>query len=164
MSQQSGTAGKVEDIKNEIVSNLNGRCECGISISHITNSRLLCPGGDKPAVTFRAKLHGTLNSPVHELSNYLEEWLRVEGSFIVVQSIQYGVINFCSANISSSIEEVCNNISATSVTTTQGPGFIVAIIGGVAAVSAVLILAVISGLVICVVVCAKMRHTSENLR
>jgi hypothetical protein len=172
----------VNEIKNRIIENLNSRCRCSVTAGLVTNPRLLCQGGSKAAVSFRANLHGSSSLQVDYLQDLLEGWLNETTSSISVGAIEYNIEDFCSSIQDSDADQECvypHMISVTNSTqdstlatggpavTTQasgGPSTIVIIVGVVAGVLVILILTVACGVVFCVVIYARTKHPSEDLR
>lgn len=171
---------------NEIVMAVTGilreRCQCNFTSNLIDATRVSCPHSKIPAIIFRAEIYGTLRATAYNLSRILQEWTRRETSTIVVSSIEYLVMNFCSAPTNASIEEVCKITTNTpevantpEVTSTPGVTStpeatkpegtnLEVIVGGAAGVACVLILAVVSGIVICFIAYSKIRHPPEDIR
>lgn len=164
--QQRETSSKVNDIKEETIRNLNSRCECSLTTGLITDPEFLCPENDQTVVLFRAKLNG---HAIQQIQDTLEEWLN-ETRSISISAINYDIDHYCGVIIDSKADQPCSYLTgATTVSTAvigQGRSYNTAIIvGGAAGVLTVLILAVVCGVVICVIVCAKTKQqSSENLR
>lgn len=92
---------------------------------------------------------------------YLMEWVSAPESSITVRSINYDVSSLCTATaVSSRFDEGCRNATSTEVPDNS----LGIIVGGGAAVLTVLILAVVCGVVICVIACAKMKQPPANIR
>ena len=132
---------------------LNEECECGLTNEHITDHQLYCPYTNK-TVVFRAKLHGTSKSPADELIHYLKAWISSEESMILISLVQHHVQNFCTETVNSTIEEEC--IPDATTTRALQPAaeddrLMVTIAGGAVAVLITLILAVVIGIVVCVI-------------
>ena len=163
--QQRETISKANDIKEEIIRNLNSRCECSLTVDLITDPGFLCSESDQTVVSFRAELHG---SPIQQLRDSLEEWLNETTSSISVRAISYDIEDYCSVIVHSEADQPCSyptGVTTTATAASEGPSYDFAIIvGGAAGVLTVLILAVACGVVICVIVCTKTKHASENLR
>ena len=152
---------KVDEIQDEIVWELNRRCTCDLTTSHITEPVLECLNLEKSAVTFRAKLHGTPSSTIEDLRVHLMEWISTPESSVVVKSIRYDVSNLCTATaVSARSDEGCRNETSIEV-----PGnTLLIVVGAGAAVLTMLILAVVCGVVICVIVCINRKQPPPNIR
>lgn len=179
----------MQDIREEIVRNLNSWCTCnGVTTNLITDENLLCLDANRAAVSFSAKLHGSSRLSVEYLRVGLVEWFNDTTSSIAVRSIEYDVDAFCTVVQDSrsdvdkqdcdyplatiptmaTVAKVTTAVEGTSRTTTTGAAeavpFVLIIVGGAAGVLVVLILAVVCGVVICVIVYARTKRPSESLR
>lgn len=172
----------MDDIKNEVVGNLNSRCCSGITAGLVTDSRFVCLDNSRAAISFRAKLHGSSRYSVQFLHDGLEEWLNITSSSIIIRSIEYNLDVFCTRILDKPGQDTCSypvvitsntdsmtqptshtTTSANMTTTTAAIPFIFIYVGGAAAVLVVLILAVVCGVVICVIVYARSKRPAENL-
>ena len=97
---------KVNDISTAIVSNINQRCQCGLSRENITNGVFRCFPASPQAVTFRAILHGGTKASSSELSSYIEQWIGNDIT-ITIQSILINVDSSCMIAISSFDDGEC---------------------------------------------------------
>lgn len=160
----------VQDIREEIVEKLNTRCGCGLTTDLITKPTFLCLNNGQASISFRAKFARTLSSSPLDLQDYLENWLNGTMSSIVVRSIEHNIGAFCTAILKSDTDqEMCSypqfiTQTTTDLASTSDTSSIIIIVGGAAGVLTVLILAVVCGVVVCVIICARTKHPSDNLR
>lgn len=149
---------KLRDIKLEIVDHLKSGCQCDLTTEHISDALFLCR---EPAVIFRARLHGTLATNIHQLKNLLDAWIR--SGTITVTAIVYSTSNFCAIN-GSSIEDVCSTSETVSTTETSelNPSLIAVIVGG--SMGALVIVTLFCCVIICVIACFKLKRSDHNPR
>ena len=134
--QNEGANAKVEAVSAVIISNINQRCQCGLSHDKITDGVFSCFSSSPQAVTFRAILHGTAKASSSEIISLIEEWISNDIT-ISVQSMLINVDSRCMAIISSFDDGECQLKSKQSRN-----GSVSAVIGGsVSALLLVLILA-----------------------
>ena len=131
---------KLNDISIAIVSNINQRCQCGLSRENITNGVFHCFPASPRAVTFRAVLHGGTKASNSELSSYIEQWIRNDVT-ILVQSVLINVDSSCMVAISSFDDGECQIDSEKHTNNSSS-----AIIGGT--VAGLLLLLILSSAVV----------------
>ena len=131
---------KVNEISIAIVSNINQRCQCGLSRENVTNGVFRCFPASPQAVTFRAVLHGGTKASSSELSSYIEQWIGNDIT-IPIQSILINVDSSCMVAISSFDDGECQ-IDSEKHTNNSSP----AVIGGT--VAGLLLLLILSSAVV----------------
>ena len=168
-----------------IVTNVEERCQCGITRSNITSDGFRCFPGSTDAVTYRGEIRLTDTENVFDLITHIEEWT-AEGVSILVQRVFIEVDSSCRVAIESFNEEEClprrtittttifsTTITATSIGTstteseTESPqtapnNSTDAIIGGVAAAVVIVLILIIVTIVVILVL--KSRKASYKLR
>ncbi len=118
-----------------------------------------CPPPDSHSTIFRANLHGNTRHSARELLHFLNEWVSDQNSAVEILLVDYSINNFCA----SITDGGTANCDSEIVPTTPNSSFIIVIVGGAVSVSIVLILAVCSGVIICVIVKTKLKqkHVTE---
>ena len=114
--QGIATTAKLNDITNEVVQNINQRCECRLSAEHITDGAFQCFESSDQQVTFRARLHGTAQVTSSQLVAYLEIFVSRTDSTIAVQGLRLDVDRSCSIVINSFGDPQCSATSPSSLT------------------------------------------------
>ena len=142
--QGIATSAKLTDITNEVVQNINQRCQCGLSAEGITEGAFQCFENSDQQVTFRARLHGTAQVTSSQLVAYLEIFVSQRDSTIAVQGLRLDVDRSCSVVINSFGDPQCTTATTSdSTTTVAAQSDTVAIIGGVVAVIVVVAVTII---------------------
>ena len=158
--QGIATSAKLTDITNEVVQNINQRCQCGLSGESITEGAFQCFENSDQQVTFRARLHGTAQVTSSQLVAYLEIFVSQADSTIAVQGLRLDVDRSCSVVINSFGDPQCTTATTSdstaaspsvttpmttldSTTTVAAQSDTVAIIGGVVAVIIVVAVTII---------------------
>ena len=133
--QNENANSKVEAVSAAIVSNINQRCQCGLSHKNITDGVFRCFSSSPQAVTFRAILYGTAKASSSEIISLIEEWISIDVT-IPVLSVLINIDSRCTATISSFDDGECQLNSKP-----PRNGNVLVIIGG--SVSAVLLVLVL---------------------
>ena len=114
--QGIATTARLNDITNEVVQNINQRCQCGFSVECITEDAFQCFENSEQQVTFRARLHGTAQVTSSQLLAYLEIFVSRTDSTIAVQGLRLDVDRSCSIVINSFGDPQCSATSPSSLT------------------------------------------------
>ena len=114
--QGIATTAKLNDINNEVVQNINQRCQCGFSAECITEGAFQCFESSDQQVTFRARLHGTAQVTSSQLVAYLEIFVSRTDSTIAVQGLRLDVDRSCFIVINSFGDPQCSATSPSSLT------------------------------------------------
>ena len=138
--QNEDASVKIEDISAAIISNINQRCQCGLSHENITDGVFRCFSASPQAVTFRALLHGAAKASSSEIISLIEQWISNDIT-IRVQSVLINVDSSCTVNISSFDDRECQQNSKQS-----RKNNVSGIIGGIA--SALLLVLILTSIII----------------
>lgn len=147
----------MEAISTAIVSNINQRCQCGLSDESLTDGVLRCFPSSPQAVTFRAILHGTATASSSEIVSHIKQWI-TNGVTIPVQSVLINVDSSCTVNISSFDDRECQLMSFSTQPRNDNTS---AIIGGIAS-ALLLVLISAGGAVIILLWFRKRRQRSSR--
>ena len=97
---------KSSDIIQEVVNELNSRCQCPVEVDQITTAGFICFPESPTAVTFRAKISGSQQVLTSQLISFLEEWTS-SSVLILVQAQLLSVDGSCDVEISSASVPEC---------------------------------------------------------
>ena len=163
LSQSDNAIGKSSDIIQEVVNELNRRCQCSVEVDQITNAGFICFPESPTAVTFRAKISGSQQVLTSQLISFLEEWTS-SSVLILVQAQLLSVDGSCDVEISSASDPECVSVSTTSVSTptvsTPSPSGLNVTLISIIAVVAILLLAII--VVILALLLARWKHKRKG--
>ena len=151
----------MEDISVAIISNINQRCQCGLSRENITNGVFRCFPASPQAVTFRAILHRGAKASSSELASYIEHWIGSDVS-IPVKSVLTNIDSSCMVIISSFDDRECKVTSEPP--TNDNNNMSAAIIGGT--VSCLLLFVILAGVMVVGLLWLRKRRLaySKNMR
>ena len=89
--------------------NVKQRCQCGFTQDQITSSAFQCFLDSLQAVTYRAVLHGTVNSSSSDIISHIEQWIS-EGVSISIQNVLISIDTKCVLEIASNQDEECSAV------------------------------------------------------
>ena len=92
------TTEKLADITSSIISAVNSRCQCSLTVNQISAGNFLCTS-DRQVVLYRAKLSG--RSDCAQVLSYIELWVSGSQRSIVVQGSITEVYPSCSIEVDS---------------------------------------------------------------
>ena len=105
--QNDSPTDKAEDIVNGVLLELMRRCQCDLTTdTTITDGGFRCFPESPQYITYRARIHGTMQVSASELITHLELWL-VSGAIIPVMAQLLIIEPTCPVAISSMIEAEC---------------------------------------------------------
>ena len=93
---------KLADITISIISAVGSRCQCSLTVNHITNEHFLCTS-DQQVVLYRAKLSG--HSDCARVLSYIQQWVNGGQRSILVQGNITEVYPSCSVEINSLVAQ-----------------------------------------------------------
>ena len=133
--QGVATSEKLRDITNAVLQNLNQFGQCGLSAEYITESAFQCFANSEQQVTFRARLHGTVQVTSSQLIAYLGTFVFRTDSMIAVQGLHLDVDSSCPVAIDTFGDPQCATTTTSESTTTEAaqPDITAATVGGVIA-------------------------------
>ena len=85
--RQNNANGIINDVTTGLVAAIEGRCGCGFTREHISNSFVQCFSESPQQITFRAQLNQTSQSSTVKLVSYIEQWIKNPGSLVVQGSL-----------------------------------------------------------------------------
>ena len=141
--QLQNTRGKLADITSSIISSVNSRCQCSLTVNHISTEHFLCTS-DRQVVLYRAELSGRPDCA--QVLSYTEQWVFEGQTYILVQGNIIEVYPNCPIEVSSltaqancSRPTTVGTESTSTITTVAGgtpesSGNIVAVVAGVGGV------------------------------
>ena len=100
--QLHNTTEKLADITISIISAVNSRCQCSLTVNHITNEHFLCTS-DQQVVLYRAKLSG--HSDCARVLSYIQQWVNGGQRSILVQGNITEVYPSCPIGINSLVAQ-----------------------------------------------------------
>ena len=100
--QLHNTREKLADITISIISAVNSRCQCSLTVNHITNEYFLCTS-DQQVVLYRAKLSG--HSDCAQVLLYIKQWVNGGQRSILVQGNITEVYPSCPIEINSLVAQ-----------------------------------------------------------
>ena len=142
--QVQNTRQKLADITSSIISAVNLRCQCSLTVNHISATHFLCTS-DRHVVLYRAELSG--HSDCEQVLSHIEQWIGGGQTHIVVQGSSIEVYPNCPIEVDSLPSQIDCVRSTTTDTGSERVG-ITAVGGGVGGV--VLIGIMILTVVVCV--------------
>ena len=92
------TREKLADITSSIISTINSRCQCSLTVNQISAANLLCTS-DRQVVLYRAELSG--RSDCAQVLLYIEQWVSGSQRSIVVQGSITEVYPSCPIEVDS---------------------------------------------------------------
>ena len=79
-----------------IASILNTRCNCGLTLAHISQGEFSCQKSESDkSINYRARIKGTSNRSAIDLVALLQSWVQSGAASINIQSVRYGVHPNC---------------------------------------------------------------------
>ena len=142
--QVQNTRQKLADITSSITSAVNLRCQCSLTVNHISAEHFLCTS-DQHVVLYRAELSG--HSDCAQVLSHIEQWVGGGQTHIVVRSTSTAVYPNCPIEVDSLPTQIDCVRSTTTDTGSERVG-ITAVGGGVGGV--VLIGIMVLAAVVCV--------------
>ena len=153
--QFEDTREKLADVTNSIISAVNSRCRCSLTLNQISTANFLCIS-DRQVVLYRAKLSGHPNCT--QVLSYIKQWANEGQTSILVQGNSIEVYPNCPIEVDS-LTAQADCIRPTTVGTHSTPqNHIGAIGGGVGGVVLIGII-IVAVVVTCVCVC---RHKKKQ--
>ena len=163
LTQFEQTNEKLTDIRREVVSILNDRCQCSLPESHITLEEFDCTSNDIEVI-FRAQLRGMLDDDCDELRTHISEWVEEGSASFRVQGNRLVVTASCTVGNENSEDAVgCSRPTGTTPTSvgTLAEQIDPVVIGAAAGGGTVVILFVIIFIVV-VIVCVRRRRAGKR--
>ena len=146
--QFEDTREKLADVTSSIITSINLRCQCSLTVNHISNANFLCTR-DRQVVLYRAILSG--HPDCTQVLSYIKQWASGGQTSILVQGNSIEVYPNCPIEVDS--------LTAQANCSTPSPeNYIGAIGGGVGGVGGV-VLIIVSVVVTCVCIC---RHKKKQ--
>ena len=142
--QVQNTREKLADITSSIISAVNSRCQCSLTVNHVSAEHFFCTS-DQRVVLYRAELSGHLDC--EQVLSRIEQWIGAGQTHILVQGSNTGVYPNCPIEVNSLPTQIDCVRTTTTDTVSERVG-ITAVGGGVGGV--VLIGIMILAAVVCV--------------
>ena len=136
--------GKLTDITSSIISAVNSRCQCSLTVNQISTQHFVCTS-DRHVVLYRAELSGHLDC--EQVLSHIEQWISGGQTHIVVQGTSIEVYPNCPIEVDS-LPTQMDCVRSTTIDTVSESVGITAVGGGVGGV--VLIGIMILAAVVCV--------------
>ena len=125
--QFRNTEGKLADITSSIISAVNSRCQCSLTVNHLPTQLFLCIS-DQQLVLYRAELSG--RPDCGQVLSYIEQWVNGSQNSLLVQSNIIEVYHDCPIEVDSLMAEAdCVTSTSNTPTATGGMNIIGAIVG-----------------------------------
>ena len=161
--QLHNTREKLADITISIISAVNSRCQCSLTVNHITNEHFLCTS-DQQVVLYRAQLSG--HSDCARVLSYIQQWINGGQTSIVVQSNSINVDPYCPIEVASLTAQAdCERSTAVtdsgSVEITDVGGGVGEGVGGAVGIVVLIGIIILAAVVVCM--CIR-RHKQNKLR
>ena len=96
--QFQNTAEKLADITSSIISAVNSRCRCSLTVDHISTEHFLCTS-DEQVVLYRAELSGRPDCA--QVLSYIQQWVNGSQTSILVQGNSLEVYPNCPIRVQS---------------------------------------------------------------
>ena len=96
--QFEDTREKLADVTNSIISTINLRCQCSLTVNQISTANFLCTS-DRQVVLYRAELSG--RSDCTQVLSYIEQWVSGSQRSMVVQGSITEVYPSCPIEVDS---------------------------------------------------------------
>ena len=96
--QFQNTREKLTDITSSIISAVNSRCQCSLTVNQISTEHFLCTS-DRQVVLYRAKLSGRPDCA--QVLSYIQQWVFEGQTYILVQGNIIEVYPNCPIGVSS---------------------------------------------------------------
>ena len=100
--QFEDTREKLADVTNTIISAINSRCQCSLTVNQISTANFLCTS-DGQVVLYRAKLSGHPNCT--QVLSYIKQWASEGQTSILVQGNNIEVYPNCPIEVDSLIAQ-----------------------------------------------------------
>ena len=139
----------LDDITKAVQQLIEDSCGCVYSLCNIDGAAFRCFAGSERSVTYRARLHATVDVGTASLSTFLREWVS-GGNSAVVGGVTLSVDQDCTVEISDLFEEECERGREEA-----GSDSVAAIVGW--AFGAVLLVVVVGIVVTTIVIILKRR-------
>ena len=150
--QFQNTEGKLADITSSIISAVNSRCQCSLTVNHLHTELFLCIR-DQQVVLYRAELSGRPDCA--QVLSYIEQWINGSQKSLLVQSNIIEVYHGCPIEVDSLMAEAdCVTSTSNTPTGTSSDEIIKAIVGVGAVLFIMIIIVAIIALVAC---CCRQR-------
>ena len=145
------------------MSAVNSRCQCSLTVNHITNEHFLCTS-DQQVVLYRAQLSG--HSDCARVLSYIQQWINGGQTSIVVQSNSINVDPYCPIEVASLTAQAdCERSTAVtdsgSVEITDVGGGVGEGVGGAVGIVVLIGIIILAAVVVCM--CIR-RHKKNKLR
>jgi len=152
--QFEDTREKLDDTSSSIISAINSRCQCSLTVNHISTAKFLCIS-DRKVVLYRAVLSGLPDCS--QVLSYIQQWINGDQVYIFVQGNRMEVYPNCPTEVDSLTAQAhCLIATPTPTPTpTQAPIFGPAIGGGVGGV-------VLIGIIIVAIAVCIYRHNKQR--
>ena len=152
-----------KSIKRSIGSSVNSRCQCSLTVNHITNEHFLCTS-DQQVVLYRAQLSG--HPDCARVLSYIQQWINGGQTSIVVQSNSINVDPYCPIEVASLTAQAdCERSTAVtdsgSVEITDVGGGVGEGVGGAVGIVVLIGIIILAAVVVCM--CIR-RHKKNKLR
>jgi len=116
--QFQNTEGKLADIASSITSAVNSRCQCSLTVNHLTTQLFLCIS-DQQVVLYRAELSGRPDCA--QILSYIEQWVNGSQKSLLVQSNIIEVYHDCPIEVDSLLAQAdCATPTSNTATATRG--------------------------------------------
>ena len=160
--QAEDTGLKLESITAAVLRETQELCQCGFTSDRLTNEVFQCFPVSPEAVTYRAKLHGTISDNSTQLISHMEQWT-AEGAAITIQQVLLRVDGSCTVAVSALVDEECQkrNIRSTDSTTRNSNNTIIAAISG-GVLTTVIIVVVLVTIITTLAICARKKKHQER--
>ena len=144
------TREKLADITSSIISAVNLRCQCSLTVNHISAANFFCTS-DRHAVLYRAELSG--RSDCAQVLSYIEQWVSGSQRSVLVQGSITEVYPSCPIEVDSlmtqaecvrprTIGPVTESVEITAVQGAVGEG-VGGAVGGVVLIGVIVLAAVV---------------------
>ena len=155
--QFEDTREKLADVTSSIITSINSRCQCSLTVNHISTASFLCTS-ERQVVLYRAILSG--HPDCAQVLSYIQQWASGGQMYILVQGNSIEVYSNCPIEVDSLTAQAnCSTSSPENHSSTSSPenhsstsspeNHIGAIGGGVGGV----VLIIVAVVVTCVCVC-----------
>ena len=142
--QFQNTREKLADITSSIISSINSRCQCSLTVNQISTENFVCTS-NRQLVLYRAELSG--HKDCVQVLSYIEQWVRENQTSFIVQGNSIKVYPNCPIEITTLTSETgCVR------PTTAGPpsesfqitGAVAGGVGGVLSIGIIILAAVVA--------------------
>ena len=138
--QFEDTREKLADVTNFIISAINSRCQCSLTVNQIRTANFLCTRSDEQVVLYRAELSGHPNCT--QVLSIIEQWASGGQMSILVQGNSIQVYPNCPIEVDS--------LTAQANCPTPSPnGAIGGGVGGVVLIGIIIVAVVVTFVCVC---------------